>query len=305
MRPRQWPILSIQLAVGVLCAAPVHALLLAHPTYRLLLPGAGFWFQGAVLTWFTWVVCLNGGTLAYNSAFDRDRDDVAYLDDPPEPPLYLAILAQFIMLAGLPGAYLVDARYAQVMLVCVILSVLYSRPRPRLKSVPGVDLAVNMLGYGAGTTLAGLLAGQALAYAEPVGLQASEWLLVAGFALLFGSFYPLTQFYQIESDAARGDRTLAVALGVRSSLSLSLGLGILAALCLLAASADWPGPVLPLFCALLYWVGLLWIWRLRARGMTGRQHRSWMYLALVIWALIDLIIVLTRYLDVISRLSRR
>ena len=124
---------------------------------------------------------------------------------------------------------------------------------------------------------------------------------MAGFALLFGSFYPLTQLYQIESDGERGDRTLALQLGVTRSLNLALGLGLPAAICLLAAAADWPGPVLPLFVALLYWVGMLWIWRLRARGMTPRQHRSWMYLALVIWALIDVMIVLTRYLDVLSR----
>lgn len=301
LRPRQWPILSVQLAVGILCAPTMHALLLERPTYRLLLPGSGFWFQGAVLTWVAWVVCLNGGTLAYNSAYDRDEEDVAYLADPPPPPRLLAVFAQLLMLCGLPAALLVDQRFALVLLVCIVLSILYSRPRPRLKGIPGVDLVVNMLGYGAGTTIAGLLAGQALAYADPAPLLFSEWLLVAGFGCLFGSFYPLTQFYQLESDGARGDRTLALWLGVRGSLNVSLALGMTAAGCLLLAAAGWPGPVLPLFLALLYWVGLLWLWRLRARNMTPDQHRTWMYVALVLWALIDILVVLTRYLDVIVK----
>ena len=33
--------------------------------------------------WLAWVVLLNGGTLAYNSAWDRDTGAVAYLRRPP------------------------------------------------------------------------------------------------------------------------------------------------------------------------------------------------------------------------------
>jgi hypothetical protein len=35
--------------------------------------------------------------------------------------------------------------------------------------------------------------------------------------------------------------------------------------------------------------------------MTPDQHRTWMYIALVLWALIDILVVLTRYLDVIVK----
>lgn len=34
------------------------------------------------------------------------------------------------------------------------------------------------------------------------------WFLIVGFGLLFGSFYPLTQIYQLDSDQERGDLTL-------------------------------------------------------------------------------------------------
>lgn len=46
-----------------------------------------------------WVVALNGGTLALNSAFDRDDDDVAYLRQPPPVPAGLAVVAMALMLA--------------------------------------------------------------------------------------------------------------------------------------------------------------------------------------------------------------
>ncbi|MBC8423612.1 hypothetical protein H8E07_05775 [bacterium] len=154
-----------------------------------------------------------------------------------------------------------------------------------------------MVGYGAGPTLAGLLVGQALVYADPASPDRSGWLLVFGFALLFGSFYPLTQLYQLRSDRVRGDRTLTAALGVRRSLELSLLLGAGAVLCLLSACADWDAPLLPLIVVLAYWMGLLLLWRMRGAGMSDAQHETWMYMALVVWALIDVMIVCTRYLD--------
>jgi len=296
-RPQQWPILTAQFAVGIVCAPQFHDLIMLRSVRELLLPGPGLWLQGAVVAWGAWVVCLNGGTLAYNSAYDRDTEDVAYLKSPPTPPPRLATGALLLMAAGVVLAALVDARYAFLVAFCVLLSVLYSRPRPRLKSVPGLDLLVNMVGYGAGTTLAGLLVGQALVYRSPAPIDSSGWLLVCGFALLFGSFYPLTQIYQIRSDLARGDRTLASALGVRRSLNLSLLLGAGAVLCLLNACADWDAPLLPLALVLAYWMGLLLLWRLRGPRMSDDQHETWMYMALVVWALIDLMIVCTRYLD--------
>jgi len=296
-RPQQWPILTVQFAVGILCSAPFHQQVMQESVRRMLMPGPGLWMQGALISWFTWVICLNGGTLAYNSAWDRDTEDIAYLKEPPTPPPGLASASLWLMAIGVLLATVVDARFAFLVAGCVLLSVLYSRPRPRLKSVPGMDILINMVGYGGGTTLAGLLVGQALVYADPSSPGLSGWLLVVGFSLLFGSFYPLTQLYQLRADRARGDNTLASALGVRRSLDLSLLLGAAAVSCLLTACIDWDAPLIPLVLVLSYWMGLLVIWRIRAPAMTAAQHESWMYLALVVWALIDLILVCTRYLD--------
>ena len=297
MRPAQWPILTAQFAVGVLCAPEMHALIMTHSLRRLLLPGPGLWAQGGVLAWLAWIICLNGGTLAYNSAWDRDVADVAYLRNPPTPPRHLATFGLLLMTLGVVLAAPVDGRYAWLTALCVLMSVLYSRPRPRLKGRPGADLIINMIGYGGGTTLAGLLTGQALAYASPAPLAAQSWWLVIGFACLFGSFYPLTQLYQIADDRARGDRTLATVLGVPRALDLALLLGAAATAALLAATADWPAPRPPLLLGLAYWMGLLALWRVRAHRFTPAQHETWMYVALVIWGVIDLMILATRYLE--------
>ncbi|MBE0566819.1 MAG: UbiA family prenyltransferase, partial [Krumholzibacteria bacterium] len=283
--PRQWPILTAQLLVGVLLAQPDRAQLAAL--------GAPAALGTVALAWVAWVVLLNGGTLAYNSAWDRDTGPVAFLARPPRPPAWLAEAALGTMAAGaVLGAATVGTRFGHVTAACVALSVMYSHPAPRLKARPGLDLAVNMAGYGAGTTLAGLLAGRAATGQAP---GADDPWLVGGFALLFGSLYPLTQIYQAADDAARGDRTLTTALGVRPVLALALVLGLLAAGALLrTAPAGTASALVGGACVL--WLAHLAQWLARAGGMDAAGHERGMYVALALWAGVDAALVAARFL---------
>lgn len=308
MRPDQWPILSVQFMIS---------LLLVSPAAR----GGGCWLNpasGAVLVsaWVSWVVLLNGGTLAFNSAFDRDTGPIAFLADPPAPPPWLGKAALVLMMTGVLLAWLVvgDA-FALVVGICVLLSVAYSHPWPRLKKRPGLDLLVNMLGYGAGTTLAGILAGQAAYFgASGNACQAGGWRTVSwpglsgslanqfhlawaqgplgfvvGFGLLFGSLYPLTQIYQIQADQQRGDNTLCTRLGVRKALVLSLVLGLAAAAAfaygLQTRGTGWA--MVPPMIGWLLWQGHLWRWRRKEPGLAMADQEKNMYRALNLWALMD------------------
>lgn len=293
LRPRQWPILTAQLAVGLLADPTLGGALAA----RGAPPGSAALARPDVLpwAWLAWVLCLNGGTLAYNSAHDRDVDDIAYLRAPPPPPPRLAAFALLLMAAGLLPALLVSPRFAAVTAACTLLSVAYSHPATRWKGVPGLDLAVNAVGYGGGTTLAGLLAGQAAAGRPDAWPDGAGWLLAGGFALLFGSFYPMTQLYQIAPDRARGDRTLATALGAARSLDLALLLAVGAAALLLAHPVPRAVPQLVLGLALAAWFLAAAAWRRRARQLTARQHEARMYTALVLWALVDAAVLLGIY----------
>ncbi|HZB26997.1 MAG TPA: hypothetical protein VE282_00425, partial [Gemmatimonadales bacterium] len=58
-RPVEWPIVAVHTAVGYLLAVGVEN---AARSDRL---------APAILGVVLWVVCLNGGTLAFNSAYDR------------------------------------------------------------------------------------------------------------------------------------------------------------------------------------------------------------------------------------------
>lgn len=283
LRPAQWPILSCQLAVGVLASVPAAAVL-----HGRQLPPAALW-PPLLAAWAAWVVLLNGGTLAFNSAHDRDTGAVAYLRRPPVPPAGAAAAAVLWMLGGVALAASISAGLAALTATCVALSVLYSHPATRWKGIPGADLAVNMAGYGGGTTLAGLLAGQRALGGATAGPDGPGWLLVAGFALMFGSLYPLTQIYQVGADTARGDRTLATALGAGRSLGLSVVLGALGGAALVGTvvwrGAGWwaTAPAAAVAC----WLLALARWRRRAVWMSDREHERGMYGALAIWAVVD------------------
>ncbi|HYF38806.1 MAG TPA: UbiA family prenyltransferase [Gemmatimonadales bacterium] len=278
-RPAEWPIVAAHMLVGYLLAvgAP-HAFRSDRLTAALL---------GIAL----WVVCLNGGTLALNSAFDRDEGDIAYLRSPPPPPQRLAAFGLGLMLVGLVGASLLPSAYWLTYALCLVLSVLYSAPPFRFKSVPGADWLINMWGFGTLTPYAGWAA-----TGMPVGVIGK--LVFLAFCPLFAALYPLTQIYQFEEDTRRGDRTLALFLGIRWSLLVAVGAAI-AAFVLFGAAGhqagwgsheSWRWVLLGLAAA--GWGVVLIPWLIRHRVMTAAEHQLGMYRALFAWALTDVAVVL-------------
>jgi 4-hydroxybenzoate polyprenyltransferase len=266
LRPLEWPIMTAHFLLGSLLAA-------GWP-----LPGRTVGFG-----WLVFVVLLNGGTLAINSAFDKDEGDIGYLKAPPEPPKYLLHMSSLMLAASLGLGFLLPPAFAWSNAACVVMSVLYSVPPARLKARAGWDLLINMIGFGALTPMAGWgLSGR------PV----PSWFIwiAVGFALLFGALYPATQIYQIEEDRARGDRTLVIRAGEGFSLWGAVALAFLAHACfggaLLASgrSGAWPW-ALPSLGA---WLAVLLPWCLRWRRMSQHQHEAGMYRALAAWAVTDL-----------------
>ena len=238
-----------------------------------------------------WVACLNGGTLALNSAYDKDEGDVAYLRQPPPPPQHLARFSLALMFVGLLLASLLPGQFQVVYAICLVLSVLYSVPPLRLKAVPGADWLINMIGFGTMTPYAGWAA-------TGLPLQAAPGVVLLAFCPLFASLYPLTQIYQFEEDSRRGDRTLALTLGVKRSLLVSLGAAT-AGHCLFILAGwlagwgreeVWRWMLLALSAAA--WGILLLNWIRRHRSMGTREHQRGMYQALAAWALTDLVVVL-------------
>jgi 4-hydroxybenzoate polyprenyltransferase len=274
LRPAEWPLMTAHTAVGWLLATALHA-----PTSRAWLGIAA------------WVVLLNGGTLALNSAFDRDEGDIAFLRDPPPAPKYLAVFAAGLIVLGLGLTASLPPTYRRLYLLCALLSVAYSVPPFRLKAVAGMDWLVNMLGFGTLTPMAAwAISGRPLHGA----MAAVLW----SFTPLFAALYPLTQLYQLDDDRARGDHTLAVRLGPRNSLTVAVFCAGIAfgMLSMAAWRTGWRGGDLTRWGALAVaaaaWGVVLLPWYAHARTWSSAQHQRAMYHALGAWALTDVAVLL-------------
>ncbi len=264
LRPLEWPIMSAHFLLGTLLAA-----------------GWGLRARPSVLGWLVFVALMNGGTLAINSAFDKDEGDIGYLKAPPRPPEHLLAFSSVLLGSSTVMGFLLPLPFALINLACVIMSVLYSVPPPRLKARAGWDLLINCVGFGLLTPLAGWAL---------TGLPFSRAILLAsmGFAFLFAALYPMTQIYQVAEDGRRGDRTLVIQLGVGRSLALALVAALIAHACFLAAILTQGRVPLYLLPSLAAWLVVLIPWLLGWRTWTDHRHEKGMYWGLGAWAITDL-----------------
>jgi len=275
LRPAEWPIMAAHTALGWVLAVGVRGAL--HGEH-----------VGAALTALVlWVVLLNGGTLALNTAFDRDEGDIGYLRAPPPVPRYLLPFSVALLVAGqllafsLPPAFQID--YG----ICFALSVLYSVPPFRFKAVAGVDWVINMWGFGTLTPYAAWAA-------TGRSLDTGHALVLLAFCPLFAALYPLTQLYQFDEDRRRGDRTLALILGMRRSLLVAIVSALIAfalfaaAVLVLGIGVGWGLVIAVPFAA---WLLVLGPWYARHESWSAAEHQRGMYRALTAWALTDLTVL--------------
>ena len=258
LRLRGAPIVIAQMSVGFLLANGLH--FTADSLSR--------W----VLAALSWAVMGSGGTLALNSAFDKDEGDIAFLHNPPRPPRLLALFALVVMVVGLIIALFISARFLVAYLICFLMSALYSVPPFRMKSRPGADMLISATGYGAMTVYSGWAA-MDLPLIPPITN------VVAAFFCLLVAWYPLTQFYQMEEDRRRGDRTLTLAIGKRNGLILAT-VAALAGFAFLGAEIllrHWGLRAIGVALGFLLWAAVLAHWWFHWREADTLYERTGMY----------------------------
>ncbi len=181
----------------------------------------GFFLSGGEVGFDFWLglfvfhVMFYGGSVAFNSYYDRDEGPIGGLWHPPEPTRELLIFSLLIQLVGLGLMPLINLPILVLALGMFALSTAYSHPAVRLKSHPWASLLTVSLGQGVGGAAAGWLCGvddwtTLLSTRGVLGLMTS--------ALFTTGFYPLTQLYQRDEDRRRGDITFAVRWGERTFL---------------------------------------------------------------------------------------
>lgn len=172
---------------------------------------------------------LHAGTLWLNAVLDRDEGEVL-LGEAVTPPPGLAgwgavalALAVVVVAAGAPAAL-------PELLGAVGLSLWYSWPRAPAKAHAVFGPAVNIVGYGVLSPLAGMAI-----TGTPVSLRGA--MVVGVVAMGVAGSYFLAQAFQGDEDRARGYATLVATGGPSAAVGAArgcfaaavLGLGVLAA----------------------------------------------------------------------------
>jgi 1,4-dihydroxy-2-naphthoate octaprenyltransferase len=158
-------------------------------------------------------------------------------------------------------------------------------PPFRFKAVAGVDWVINMWGFGTLTPYAAWAA-----TGRPLDL--GHALVLLAFCPLFAALYPLTQLYQFDEDRRRGDRTLALILGMRTSLIVAIACVVLA-----FGLFGWAAALLrlrawALVVPLAAWAVVLLPWLARYASWAPAEHQRGMYRALSAWAITDIVVLL-------------
>ena len=187
-------------------------------------------FGGSRLLW-SWLIIhffLYPASNGYNSYFDKDEKSIGGLKNPPPVNKGLYCLSLLFDLAAILLGFLkISTLFAMLLLFYGLVSKAYSHPSVRLKKFPI-----------AGWLTVGIFQGFFTFLICYVGINdfGIENLLNArvlipatlSTIILLGT-YPMTQVYQHEEDAKRGDRTISLLLGVRGTFTFVLIIFTLAA----------------------------------------------------------------------------
>jgi 1,4-dihydroxy-2-naphthoate octaprenyltransferase len=239
---------------------PFQATLAPIFLWGWLLAGAPF-TASAGLAFISLHLFLYPAATAFNSAYDRDKGPVGGIEAPPPVPDRLVGFAIALAVAGIIPATAAGSGFVVLYALSAGWTAAYSHPATRWKASPWKSSLAIALGQGVIGFTAGWAAAAPIAPASPDFIAG-----VLSAALTSVGLYPVTQIFQVEEDRARGDVTLAVALGPRRALRA----GALA-VALAGAAAAWLalhrfGTADALLVALGYAVLILLVERLARRA---------------------------------------
>jgi hypothetical protein len=150
---------------------------------------------------------------AYNSYFDKDEKSIGGLKNPPpvtKSLYYIALL--FDAIALVLGYLKISLLFAAMLLIYGLVSKAYSHPTIRLKKYPYFSWLITGLFQGFFTFLMCYVGINQFAIENC--LLPQVLIPAALTSLMLWGNYPMTQIYQHEEDAKRGDVTLSIKLGV-------------------------------------------------------------------------------------------
>lgn len=164
----------------------------------------------------------------FNSYFDKDEKSIGGLKNPPPVTkglYYLSLL--FDGVAIVLGFLKISMLFAMLLLVYGLVSKAYSHPSVRLKKFPIAGWLTVGVFQGFFTFLMCYIGINNYGL-ENVGNARVLVPAILSSIILLGT-YPMTQIYQHEEDATRGDKTISLMLGIRGTFIFVLIVFTLAA----------------------------------------------------------------------------
>jgi 4-hydroxybenzoate polyprenyltransferase len=193
------------------------------PIYLFSLSQMGIFDIGrAVQVFLILHLLLYPASNAYNSYYDRDEGSIGGLEKPPAVNRFVLYFSYLFEAAALLWGFLLAPAFGLFLLGYTLFSRAYSNDVVRLKRYPIFGFLMVIFFQGAFT--------YAAVWVGVGGTVDGGLYLPALISSLFlAGYYPLTQVYQHEEDAARGDHTLSLLLGHRGTFWFSGGAFALAA----------------------------------------------------------------------------
>ena len=152
---------------------------------------------------------------AYNSYFDKDEGSIGLLEAPPAVDKTLFYVSWVLDMVALFIGFWVGVPFVLYLLVYGAISKAYSHPLIRLKKYPIASWLIVSAFQGGFTYLMTL---QAINHLSVGAVLSFRPLLAAALCTLnLLATYPVTQIYQHEEDARRGDMTISRLLGIRGT----------------------------------------------------------------------------------------
>jgi 4-hydroxybenzoate polyprenyltransferase len=150
----------------------------------------------------------------FNSYYDKDEESIGGLENPPPVSrelLYTSLA--FDAFAIILALFFIDWQFALMLFIYGLVSKAYSHDKIRLKKYPVISLITAAVFQGAFTYLMTVQALQNLSFSALLETQNMFPAIVSSIMIL--GFYPMTQVYQHNEDAKRGDMTFSRLIGVK------------------------------------------------------------------------------------------
>jgi 1,4-dihydroxy-2-naphthoate octaprenyltransferase len=180
-----------------------------------------FWFAlsfvkniditNAVLLFFIIHILVYPSSNGYNSYMDRDTTSIGGIKKPLQPTNQLFVFSVIMDVLAVVLSLLISPFTAACIFIYIIFSRLYSYRKIRLKQYPLIGYLVVIANQG------GLMFYTVF---NAVNKNITEHPPLIGIVcaiLLIGGFYPITQIYQHEEDAADKVKTISMLLGKKGT----------------------------------------------------------------------------------------